>query len=430
MKTLYIECSMGAAGDMLMSALLELLPDRQSFIDQLNSIGLDGVKATLLQEEKCGIVGSRVQVLINGEEEESHDIEDHHGHSHEHDHEHEHEHAHNHGHSHGHDHEHSHDHGHGNGINEIEEIVSTLNLSERVKADVKAVYGLIAQAEAKAHGRPVDQVHFHEVGAMDAVMDIAGVCMLMEIIDPDRVLASPVNLGSGFVRCAHGVLPVPAPATADILRGVPSYGSDIKGELCTPTGAALLKHFAEGFEPQPAMAVEAIGYGMGKKSFPRANCVRAFLGETKGQEDEVTELICNLDDMTGEALAYTCRKLLESGALDVYTFAIAMKKGRPGTQLCCICKVQDEEEMSRLMLKHSSSIGLRMSRMQRKVMDRSSYTVNTSLGAVGMKRSRGYGIDREKPEYEDIAKLAEEHNMSLAEVTDLLYRELEGQKSN
>lgn len=260
MKTLYLDCGMGAAGDMLTAALVELLPDPSAFIAELNGLGLPGVEIVQEKAEKCGIAGTHISVKIHGEEEGGHH--------------HHHEHGHEHSHSHGHAHHHH------SGMHDIEHIVSGLPVSEKVKADILAVYGQIAQAESKAHGVPVQEIHFHEVGTLDAVADITAVCMLMEKLNVDQVVASPVHVGSGHVHCAHGILPVPAPATATILQGVPIYGGGVKGELCTPTGAALLKHFVSMFGNMPVMTVSAIGYGMGKKDFAAANCLRAMLGES------------------------------------------------------------------------------------------------------------------------------------------------------
>ena len=253
MKTLYLDCNMGAAGDMLSAALLELLPpeERPGFIDELNALGIPGVEFTAQPSVKCGITGTHMEVSVNGHTEG----EEHH-HEHEH---HEHEHHHEHGHTHGHHH---------SGMHDIEHIVSGhLNVSEKVKSDVLA------------HGVPVTEIHFHEVGAMDAVADVTAVCLLMDRLSPEQVIVSPVHVGSGQVRCAHGILPVPAPATAHILTGVPIYGGEIEGELCTPTGAALLKHFATKFGGMPIMTLLQVGYGMGSKDFEAANCVRAMLGE-------------------------------------------------------------------------------------------------------------------------------------------------------
>lgn len=264
MKTLYLDCGMGAAGDMLAAALLELLPaqERAEALAQLNALGIPGVEFTSEPAVKCGITGTHITVKVNGSEED----EAMHAHAHEH----------HHGHSHG---EHSHSHHH-SGMQDIEHIVEGhLDLPEKVKRNILAVYGLIAQAESHAHGVPVAEIHFHEVGTMDAVADVAAVCLLMDRLAPEQVVVSPVHVGCGQVKCAHGILPVPAPATAYILTGVPIYGGKIRGELCTPTGAALLKQFATRFGDMPVMTLQAVGYGMGKKDFEAANCVRAMLGE-------------------------------------------------------------------------------------------------------------------------------------------------------
>ncbi|MEG1823638.1 MAG: LarC family nickel insertion protein [Cloacibacillus sp.] len=263
MKTLYIDCGMGAAGDMLMAALLELHPAPETFIEKMNALGIPGVAISAAPCVKCGITGTHVTVTVGGAEEESADASCHHHHHH---------------HHHHHDaHSHAHEHA---GMHEIEHLISHLELPEAVRSDVLSVYSLIACAESLVHGRPVAEVHFHEVGAMDAIADIVGVSLLLSEIAPERIIASPIHVGSGHVHCAHGVLPVPAPATAQILRGVPIYGGALRGELCTPTGAALLKHFVAAFAPMPVIKIAKIGYGMGKKDFEWANCVRAMLGET------------------------------------------------------------------------------------------------------------------------------------------------------
>ena len=317
MKTLYLECNMGAAGDMLTAALLELTGDKQAFLDRMNALGLPGVRVDAEPSVKCGITGTHMHVTIDGAEEEpgddghhSHEHEHHDDHDHPHDHDHHnHEHDHEHHHDHGYPHDHDHGHHHHASVKDIDGIIGGLDVSEKVKADARAVYALIADAESRVHGRPVTEIHFHEVGTMDAVADVVGVCLLMEALAPEQVIVSPVHTGSGQVRCAHGILPVPAPATALILEGIPSYGGQVKGELCTPTGAALLKHFADRFGNRPVMAVEAVGYGMGKKDFDQANCVRAFLGESEGVKETVTKLECNLDDMTGEDLGFAEEQL-------------------------------------------------------------------------------------------------------------------------
>ena len=279
-----------------------------------------------------------------------------------------------------------------------------------------AVYGLIAEAESHAHGVPVTEIHFHEVGTMDAVADITAVCLLMNKIAPDQVIVSPVHVGSGHVHCAHGILPVPAPATAYILNGVPMYGGAVKGELCTPTGAALLKHFATRFGDMPVMRTEAIGYGMGKKDFEQANCIRAMLGETEDAGDSVLQLECNVDDMTAEELGFAMETILEAGALEVYTVAAGMKKSRPGTILCVLCHEDAKETLVRVIFRNTTTIGVREHRCSRYTLKRSFETVQTPYGDVQKKLSSGYGVAREKYEYEDLARIAREQGMSLAEV--------------
>lgn len=392
MKTLYLECAMGAAGDMLMAALWELAGDKAGFLHRMNHL-FPGLHVEAEESEKCGLRGTHMRVTVHGEEEHSHDVggHDHHAH-HDHDHEHPHEHEHHHHHAH-------------SSMTDIAALLDGLEVSERVRENAKAVYAAIAEAEAHAHGCPVEQVHFHEVGALDAVADVVGVCLLMEQLSPDRVVVSPVHVGSGQVKCAHGILPVPAPATAYLLRGVPVYGGRIRGELCTPTGAALLRHFADAFGEMPVMTLQATGCGMGAKDFEAANCVRAHLGET-GARGEVAELCCNLDDMTPEAVAFACETLLEQGALDVYTLAAGMKKGRPGLVLCCVCRREDADRMAHLILLHTTTLGVRETVCRRYTLARSVETRETPYGPVRVKTARGEGICKEKPEYADIAAAA------------------------
>ena len=426
MRTLYIECNMGAAGDMLMAALSELIPDPDAFFARMNALGLPGVRFERARAEKCGITGTHVAVTVHGEEETAQDVGAHeHGHHHHHEHFHEHFHDHDHDHDHGHDHEHDHhhdhdhDHGHAHhhhaSLGDIEGIIDGLPLPEAVKADARAVYALIAGAESKVHGHPMEQIHFHEVGTLDAVADVVGVCALMREIAPERVVVSPIHVGCGQVRCAHGVLPVPAPATALLLEGMPIYGGAVRGELCTPTGAALLRHFADGFGDMPAMTLEKVGYGMGAKDFERANCVRILLGEAAAEAADVAEVSCNLDDMTGEEIGYAVGRLWEAGALDVWTQSIQMKKDRPGTMLCCLCPAGREGEFARLMLAHTATIGVRCRALQRYTLEREAVTLDTPYGPVRAKRSHGYGVDRVKPEFDDLAEIAQREGVSVRE---------------
>lgn len=388
MRTLYIDCGMGAAGDMLAAALLELVPDKEKMLHKLNHLGIPGVVMTAEKSVKCGITGTHFGVTIHGEEE--------------------------------HDHMHEHHHSHHGSMQEIRSIVSGLPIPGMVKLDVLAVYQEIAEAESHVHGVTVDQIHFHEVGSMDAVADITAVCLLMHELDVDKVVASPVHVGSGCVRCAHGILPVPAPATAYILRDIPVYGGAVAGELCTPTGAALLKHFVSDFGDMPAMKVSSIGYGMGKKNFERANCVRVMLGETKEQTDAVVELSCNVDDMTGEMIGFALETLMEQGALDAFTVPIGMKKSRPGVMLTVLCKESHKEKIVGLMFKLTTTLGIREKRCERYTLARSTDVVDTPYGQIRRKTSTGYGVRRSKYEYEDLAKAARVHDMSIGQILETL----------
>ena len=382
MKTLYIDCAMGCAGDMLTAALLELHPNKNAFIDRMNA-ALDG-RAVLSAkpDSKCGIAGTHVSVLINGDEE-------------------------------GEPERHSHRH---TSVAEIMNFIDNVPLCIEVRENAKAVYSLIAEAESRVHGSSAENVHFHELGSLDALADVLSVCELMHELAPEKVLASPVNVGSGFVKCAHGVLPVPAPATELILRGVPIYSGQIRSELCTPTGAALLRHFAAAFVPMPPLRVERTGYGTGKKDFEAANVVRVLLGETEDEREHITELACNLDDMTPEELAFAMEELFRLGALDVYFTDIGMKKSRPGVMLTCMCREEKRDELLRCIFKHTTTLGVREYGCDRYSLTRSVETVQTRYGPVRVKSAEGFGVKRSKAEYDDLTRLARENGLTLAEI--------------
>lgn len=515
MKLLYLECKMGAAGDMLMGALYELLsPENQHlFLEEMNRLALPGVKLSALCQQKCGIYGTHMQVLVDGEEEHTHNhdgheesLSHHHDHDgqeesqhHHHDHdaahgdsrEHQHEHTHTHEephkhedapidkessceHAHGHEHSHGHHHAHAHtSYSEVLTLISSLPLPESVTTHASAIYRLIGEAEAKAHASTLEQIHFHEVGTIDALADVVGCCLLMDMLRPDEVIVSPIHVGSGTVHCAHGILPVPAPATAEILKGVPIYSKDVDGELCTPTGAALLRHFATSFSEMPLMEITATGYGMGTKDFAQANCVRAFLGnayektdgkpngqnahekpdgEPDGQticgefdrenvckepeetttkeitgtiaspypigpeDDCILMLSCNLDDMTGEELGFALEELMAHGAKDAYCTPILMKKGRPGQLLTCLCAPEEELQMTELIFKHTTTRGIRVSESRRHVLSAKYEEQKTPYGPVTIKESSGYQVHRRKPEYEDLANIARTHGLGLPEL--------------
>lgn len=486
MKLLYLDCGMGAAGDMLGAALAELLPDdaRDAFTSELNAAGIPGVHVSLDPSVKCGITGTHLTVTVNGTEEK----EGGHSHSHEHSHhDHQHDHAHDHSHSHDHHHDHSHDHHHDHShrsLHDIHHIIDDLKLPEAVRTDILAVYRLIAEAESKAHDKPVSEIHFHEVGTMDAIADIASVCLLLHKLAPDQIIASPIHVGSGQVKCAHGILPVPAPATAYILKDIPIYSGSIQGELCTPTGAALLKHFVTRFDQMPLMTPASTGYGMGTKDFPAANCVRAILGESFAENqpeqpacipaapasaaapastatptpaaapaseeaaitETICELSCNVDDMTGEDIAFAIETFLQNGALDAFTVPCTMKKGRPGVLVTVLCKDPDQKQMTKLILQHTTTLGVRSAEKKRWILSRTesetvipddvlanvtapdmpaeskAHELKTTGNdcTIRSKTSTGFGITRNKYEHDDLEKIARTYGLTLAQVRVLL----------
>lgn len=384
MKILYFDCSMGAAGDMLTSALFELFDNPEGILAELNGLGIPHVRFIPEEAEKCGIRGTHMTVKIGDGEEGA----DYHFHA---------------------------------TLPSVLSILRNSNMSEALQDKVFRVYRRIAEAESKVHDEPVTLVHFHEVGALDAIADVSAVCYLLDKIKADKIVASPIHVGSGSVRCAHGILPVPAPATEILLHGIPTYSGEIKGELCTPTGAALLAEFTDEFGPQPVMAVEKSGYGCGRKDFPRANILRSLLGHTDGNRDEITELQCNLDDCTPEEIGFAMETILSTGALDVFTAPIGMKKNRPGVMLTVLCCPADEEIMVKAIFKHTTTLGIRKTVCSRFTLERKMSTVTTPYGDIRCKTVSGYGVERSKPEYEDLARIAREQAMSLTEVKNLYF---------
>ena len=373
---------------MLAAALLELCDNQEEMVAKLNRLGVPHTHFALETVEKMGITGSHLKVEVHGHEEL--------------------------------DHHHDHHHHHHSSMEDIAHILSHMHLAEKVKTDVQGVYDLIAQAESKVHGVPVNQIHFHEVGNLDAVADITAVCYLLDALKIDKIIASPVHTGCGQVKCAHGILPVPAPATMELLQGIPIYGGEIQGELCTPTGAALLKYFVNEFGAMPVISTEKIGYGMGKKDFPRANCVRMLLGQTQGSTDTVWELACNLDDMTGEEIGFALEQMFALGALDAYTIPVMMKKSRPGVIFTVLCKESDREKLVKAIFRHTTTLGIRQTEHFRYTLSRESKEVDTPWGKIRVKTASGYGVTKEKYEYEDLANIAREQGVSLKELKSKL----------
>jgi hypothetical protein len=444
---------MGAAGDMLMSALYEICESKDIFLDTMNEVFAPyHVTFTPEAAVKCGINGTHIRVAVDGEEEIAHEAV----HAHPHD---------DNAAETAHDDEpfhkdtaahetapseevytkkHSHHH---TSYAAICEEIGGLALPEQVRKDALAIYHLIGEAEAKVHGTSLEQIHFHEVGTLDALADVTGCALLFYLISPKRIVTSPIHVGNGFVHCAHGVLPVPAPATAEILKGVPYYTGVLASELCTPTGAAILKYYTSEFSTMPTMTTEAIGYGMGHKDFPIANCVRIFAGsepddslpkidtstdaeippennDSFPDDDSVLTISCNIDDMTGEAMGLATEIFMAAGALDVFTIPIQMKKNRPGILLTCICRPEDKDKFTGLFFLHTSTRGVRYQTYSRAKLESSFETRPTAYGDIRIKKSSGYGIEKEKPEFEDLKSvvLKNKCSFSLDEVAKAIPR--------
>ncbi len=387
MKIIYFDCAMGAAGDMLAAALLELHPDPADFLRRLNAALPQSVRVTAEADEKRGVRGTHLRVLADGEEEGAEQ---------------------------GLDHPHT-------SVTEILDRIRGLEIPAQVRKDALAVYRRIAEAESAVHGQPVENIHLHELGSLDALADVLAVCWLVTELGAEKLCCSPIATGSGTLRCAHGILPVPAPATALLLRGLPIEAGREKGELCTPTGAALLGHFASVFGPLPEMRLEKTGIGTGTKDFETANILRAFLGEGEDAAPEtVLELRCNLDDNTPEEIGFAMERLFEAGALDVFTAPIGMKKNRPGIMLTVLCKQEQREELLRCLFRHTGTLGVRQTRCPRYTLRRSLRTVETEAGPLRIKTAEGFGVRREKPEYEDLARIARERGIGLRQAAALL----------
>ena len=404
MKILYLQCNMGAAGDMLTASLASLLPDPNVYLDTINGMGLEGVKTTLVRSASKGMAGLHAHVVINGIEEETllaqppahHAAEDH---------------LHHHHHSH-------------SSLADVLSIIDKLRVPEDVRKDAAAVYQRIAEAEAAAHGAAPGEIHFHEVGMKDAISDIVSVCLLIRMLGAEKIVCSPVCVGSGLTYTSHGFLPIPTPATAKLLEGIPSYGSKFPGELCTPTGAALIAYFADEFGAMPAMTPIASGCGIGAKEFSEPNCLRSVLGESSEKGDSVTddvaELSANIDDMTAEDLSFARDILLENGALDAWLTPIIMKKGRAATMLSCLCHAEDLDRIQALIFRHTSTLGIRFEVRHRVMLKRSFSEVSAPAGTIHLKRASGMGISRAKPEFDDLAAAARRLGISLREVRELL----------
>lgn len=386
MRTLYLECNAGVSGDMLLGALADLFQDPGEARDLLMSSGIPDVSISMERDWKSHISGMKVHVLINGSEEGSDN--------------------------------HKINHLAHRNLSEVLSIIDGLSVSNQVKRHATEIYTDIAQAESKVHGEPVGEVHFHELGMLDAIADIVGACMLLERLSVDEIISSPICTGFGMIETAHGKMPVPAPATAILLAGAESYAGDVEGELTTPTGAAIIGHYAKEYGQRPQMSIESIGYGLGSKDFQIPNILRAFLGERAESMPSVDVLNCNIDDMTAEDLGTIIDLLLSKGAKDAIITPVIMKKGRPGHMLTCLCRHSDTDEMARIILANTSTIGLRVWKADRYEMSSRMEECDTEYGTIRVKVSEGFGIQKWKPEHDDLVKAAEIHGTTVRNVRD------------
>ncbi|HEV7503320.1 MAG TPA: nickel pincer cofactor biosynthesis protein LarC [Thermoanaerobaculia bacterium] len=406
MATYHLDCSSGIAGDMFLGACLDLGMPIEVLTDVVARLDLPGVSVESRKASRGGFVGTRFRVLVEGRPVEGPDPEEH---SHDH-HHHPHDHPHDHGHSHSHDHphEHSHDHSHTRGLTEIREIIARSTLSPAVKDRAVRLFQRLGEAEAKAHGMPIEHVHFHEVGAVDSIVDLVGAAAAVEHLAPERITCGPVNVGSGRVKMAHGEVPIPAPATAELLRGIPIFGGP-GGELTTPTGAVLLAELVTEYIDLPAMILEGTGYGLGKKDLPhQANALRLLKGRAaENARAEVMVVEAEIDDLPGEGFGFLMERLLAAGGLDVYFTPVQMKKNRPGTLVTLLCRRPQLAELAGVLLAESGSLGCRYHAAARFEAEREILEVQTAFGTVRVKRARLDGRPLAiAPEFEDCRRLA------------------------
>ncbi len=459
MKTLYLDIFSGISGDMFIGSLLDLGVDFQAFETELEKLGLDEYTLKSQRKSKSYIEGVKFDVILEGDEIPSHCHGEPNDHSHDHDHDHsesehshshtpaseghshDHDHSNSHDHAHSHDHDHAHSHSHGPGEHDhshegsrnhaqIRELIDKSKLSEWVKEKAKAVFYRVAVAEGKVHGLPVESVHFHEVGAVDSIVDIVGACIALELLGKPRVLAGPVVEGTGFVMCAHGRFPVPTMATLEILgaRGVPVNQCDEPHELVTPTGAAILAEFAEDFGPMSGIVAKQIGYGLGTRdNHTRPNVLRAVLGESAGDDvvsldwerDQIAVIETNLDDISAELLGDFVDRALGEGALDVFHTPVQMKKNRPGVLLTLLCNQGDADHFSELILRNTSAFGVRRTTAERRKLQRKLVRVEIGQGSVEVKLGLlGGRVIQASPEYESCRARAEKTGALLKEIYD------------
>ena len=418
-KTLYFDCFSGASGDMILGGLLDLglpLDDLRAALGSL-AVELGGISADRVL--RAGVSATKFRVAgpdVPGHEH-SHTHEPHHAHDHVHDHAHGR--LHDHGHTHPHEHSYAHAHEH-HSLKAIAAAIGRSALSPAARDRAIHLFERLAQAEAAIHAMPVEQIHLHEVGAVDSIVDIVGAVYGLEQLGAARILSSPLNVGGGTVTCAHGVFPVPAPATARLLQGVPVYAGDVQMELVTPTGALLVTGYAEGYGPLPAMTMDRIGYGAGDRDVPgRPNVLRLVVGEaaTAAHAHRVVEITCEIDDMNPQLFGPLMDRLHRAGALDVFYAPVQMKKSRPGTLVTVLARPEDREPLSAILFAETTTIGVRYQEMMRECLDREIVSVETPLGAIRFKIARRGGhVLNASPEFDDCARVAAERGLPVKTV--------------
>ncbi len=426
MRTLYLDCFAGASGDMFIGALLDCGLDFELLKAELAKLGVEGYELSLTRVDRSGINSAKFDVHLKDE------IHHHHDHSHEH-HDHQHPHDHSHGHHHDHSHEanpassiqhptsHSHDH---RSLSTIKHIISSSALPASVKERALNIFQRIGEAESKIHGIPIETVHFHEVGAVDSIVDIIGACIGLEALKIEQIISAPLHVGSGTFNCAHGTYPVPGPATAELLKGVPSYSKDIDGELVTPTGAAIISTLATSYGNLPAMKIERVGYGAGTRSYPKfPNVLRAIIGEGEAASSDttpttVTVIEANIDDLSPQIFGHLMEKLLTAGALDVFYTPVQMKKNRPGVLMTLLCKPEDRVQMTDLIFNETTTLGVRYREEKREILRREFVTVKTEFGSIQMKIARAENgrLVNYAPEFDDCSAAAELHQIPIRQV--------------
>ena len=402
MKTLYFDCSSGISGNMTLGALLEIVGDDNYLLNELKKLNVDGYRIEISNKVKNGITGKYVDVIL---EDDIHD--------------HEHEHEHHHGHSHEHEHEHHH-HAHRN-LNDVKAIIDNSSIDEKSKELAKRIFLRVAKAESKVHNKPLEEVHFHEVGAIDSIVDIVGTAILINKINPDKIISSVVNDGYGFIECAHGTMAVPVPATSEIFASsnVKFRQIDVDTELVTPTGAAIIAELAQEFTTLPAMITEKIGWGAGYKDLKIPNVLKVYYGEMEKENESIVVMETNVDDCSGEVLAYTSEKLFENGALDVFYTPIFMKKGRPAYRLSVACKKEDMFKLQNIIFKETTTIGIRYRFEARTELGREMVEIDTKYGKIKAKKVTNNGETYVYPEYESLKEIAQKNDITLKELYKL-----------